>query len=67
MTNEGKIVEVLIGMFETRIDEIEQIIEALDEIDRDYLWEADQNDISEAIDALTDAVRCAKKEYRSRR
>lgn len=59
--------ELLIKMFEERVDEIEKIIDGLNDIDRDFLWDVDEDDISTALSTMQDCIKCAKKELRRRK
>ena len=62
-----EIAELLIRMFEERADEIEKIIDGLNSIDRDFLWDVDEDDISTMLSTMQDCIKCAKKELRRRK
>ena len=64
---ETEMAELLIKMLETKSYEIESIVDALNTIDRDYLWDVDDSELNGSIDILHDAVKSAKKELRRRK
>ena len=64
---ETDMAELLIAMFDHRVSEIESIVDTLNSIDRDYLWDIDEDDLINAVDILHNAVNSAKNEWRRRK
>ena len=64
---EIEMVKMLAELFETRLNEIESIIDAINSIDTDYLWSVSDSDMDEAIHTLDLALHSVKKELRSRK
>lgn len=64
---ETDMAELLIAMLDHRVSEIESIVDTLNSIDRDYLWDIDEDDLINAVDILHNAANSAKKEWRRRK